>query len=84
MPTTPADRTGASVGCFPVRAAFPVSQAGHLPEAQAVLVVEMAQSQVRLFGGTENYVVTRQFKTLSSPQQRFRAARVRLRRDRGG
>ena len=44
---------------------------GHLPEAQAVLVVEMAESQVRLFGGTENYVVTRQFKTLSSPQQRF-------------
>ncbi len=44
---------------------------GHLPAAQAVLVVEMAKSQVRLFGGTENYVVTRQFKTLSSPQQRF-------------
>ncbi len=44
---------------------------GHLPEAQAVLVVEMAKSQVRLFGGTDNYVVTRQFKTLSSPEQRF-------------
>lgn len=44
---------------------------GHLPEPQAVLVVEMAKSQVRLFGGTENYVVTRQFKALSTPGQRF-------------
>ncbi len=48
-----------------------VTGLGHLPEAQAVLVVEMAKSQVRLFGGTDNYVVTRQFKTLSSPEQRF-------------
>jgi hypothetical protein len=29
--TTPAYRTGALVGCFPVRAAFPVSQAGRHP-----------------------------------------------------
>src|SRR5271163_882429 len=28
VPTTPADRPGASVGCFPVRTAFPVLQAG--------------------------------------------------------
>ena len=28
---TPADRTGALVGCFPARAAFPVSQAGRHP-----------------------------------------------------
>lgn len=44
---------------------------GHLPEPQAVLVVEIAKSQVRLFGGTENYVVTRQFKEMSTPAQRF-------------
>ena len=31
VPTTPADRAGASVGCFPARAAFPVSQAGRRP-----------------------------------------------------
>ena len=31
VPTTPADRTGALVGCFPVRAAFPESQAGRHP-----------------------------------------------------
>ncbi len=31
LPTTPAERTAASVGCFPARAAFPVSQAGRRP-----------------------------------------------------
>ena len=44
---------------------------GHLPEAQAVLVVEMARQQVRLFGGTQNYTITRQFRELSTPQQRI-------------
>ena len=31
VPTTPADRTGAHVDCFPIRAAFPVIQAGRHP-----------------------------------------------------
>src|SRR2546423_9209602 len=31
VPTTPADRTGARVDCFPVHAAFPVMQAGRHP-----------------------------------------------------
>src|SRR3954468_16485444 len=31
VPTTPADRTGARVDCFPIRAAFPVLQAGQHP-----------------------------------------------------
>ena len=44
---------------------------GHLPEAQAVLVVEIAKNQVRLFGGTENYVVTRRFRELSTTEQRL-------------
>ncbi len=44
---------------------------GHVPEPQAILVVEMAKSQVCLFGGTDNYVVTRQFKELATPEQRF-------------
>lgn len=43
---------------------------GHLPDAQAVLVVEMAKHQVRLFGGTQNYVVTRRFRDLSTSAQR--------------
>jgi uncharacterized tellurite resistance protein B-like protein len=41
-----------------------------LPEAEAALVVEIAKSQTRLLGGTENYVVTREFKSASSREQR--------------
>src|SRR4026209_338393 len=33
-----------------------VRREGDLPEAQAVLVVEMAKSQSRLSGGTENFL----------------------------
>ena len=38
-----------------------VMEWGHLPEEQAVLVVQIANSQSRLFGGTENFLVTREF-----------------------
>ena len=44
---------------------------GHLPEAQAVLVVEMAKHQVRLFGGDQNYLVTRRFRDLATSEQRI-------------
>ena len=44
---------------------------GHLPEPQAVLVVEMAKHQVRLFGGAQNYLVTRTFRELSTSEQRI-------------
>jgi uncharacterized tellurite resistance protein B-like protein len=47
-----------------------VRDLGHLPEAQAVLVVEIAKSQVRLFGGTENFLVTRRFKEMTTREQR--------------
>lgn len=47
-----------------------VQDLGHLTEAQAVLVVEIAKSQVRLFGATENYLVVRRFKEMSTPTQR--------------
>ena len=43
-----------------------------LSEAEAALVVEIAKSQARLLGGTENYVVTREFKSISTPEQRGR------------
>ena len=48
-----------------------VSELGHLPEAQARLVVHIARSQNELFGGTEDYLVTRQFKSMSTPAQRL-------------
>jgi uncharacterized tellurite resistance protein B-like protein len=47
-----------------------VHRIGHLPEEQAVLVVQIAKSQNRLFGGTENFLVTREFKQIASPRQR--------------
>ena len=48
-----------------------VQKLGHLPEAQAVLVVEIAKSQTRLFGGTENYLVTREFREIATAEQRL-------------
>ena len=47
-----------------------VCELGHLPEEQAILVVQIAKSQNRLFGGTENFIVTREFKELASREQK--------------
>jgi uncharacterized tellurite resistance protein B-like protein len=47
-----------------------VQRFGHLTEPQAVLVVEIAKSQNRLFGGTENFLVTREFRTIASDDER--------------
>jgi len=43
---------------------------GGLPEEQAVLTVQIAKSQSRLFGGTENFSVTKLFKEMSDHAQR--------------
>lgn len=42
-----------------------------LPEEQAVLVVQIAKTQATLFGGTENFLVTQEFKDMSSLDQRL-------------
>jgi uncharacterized tellurite resistance protein B-like protein len=47
-----------------------VSELANLAPDEAELVVEIARSQVRMLGGTENYVVTREFKNLSTRVQR--------------
>jgi len=47
-----------------------VERVGHLPEAQAIVVVEIAKSQNRLFGGTENFLVTREFREIATDEQR--------------
>jgi len=47
-----------------------VRDIGQLPEAQAVLVVEIAKHQSELYGGTEDYLVTREFASRSSSEQR--------------
>ena len=48
-----------------------VVEHGGLSEPQAVLVAEMARSQSLLYGGTEDYLVTRQFKELSTDEDRL-------------
>jgi uncharacterized tellurite resistance protein B-like protein len=47
-----------------------VMRYGGLSQAQAVLVVQIAKSQANLFGATENFLVTRQFKTMTTPEER--------------
>ena len=44
-------------------------------EAEAVLVVEAAKQQARLFGSTEDYLVTREFKAISTMEERERLLR---------
>jgi uncharacterized tellurite resistance protein B-like protein len=46
-------------------------QFGGLDTAQAVLVVEMAKLQALVNGGTEDFVVTREFRSISTPGQRL-------------
>ena len=43
---------------------------GHLPEEQAVLVVQIAKHQNMLFGGTENFIVTRMFRDAATREQK--------------
>ncbi len=42
-----------------------------LPEEQAIIVVQMAKTQSRLFGGTENYLVAKEFNKLASREQKL-------------
>lgn len=47
-----------------------VAEHGGLPEAQAILVAQIARNQSLLYSGTEDYLVTRQFRELSTQQDR--------------
>jgi uncharacterized tellurite resistance protein B-like protein len=47
-----------------------VAEVAELTPAEAALVVEIAKSQARLLGGTDNYTVTREYRTVSTPDQR--------------
>jgi uncharacterized tellurite resistance protein B-like protein len=48
-----------------------VAEHGGLPESQAVLVAEIARNQSLLYGATEDYLVTRQFRELASAEDRL-------------
>jgi uncharacterized tellurite resistance protein B-like protein len=47
------------------------SEYGGLEPAQSVLVVQMAKLQARVHGGTEDFVVTREFRSISTREQRL-------------
>lgn len=47
-----------------------------ISEAEAVIVVEIARQQARLFGSTEDFLVTREFKRVSTPEQRLGVLRA--------
>jgi uncharacterized tellurite resistance protein B-like protein len=47
-----------------------VVEVGHLSEAQAVLVVEMARNMNEIYGATDDYVVTREFAQHATVEQR--------------
>jgi uncharacterized tellurite resistance protein B-like protein len=42
---------------------------GHLPQEQAVLAVQIAKAQHRLAGGTESFLVTREFREIATKEQ---------------
>ena len=47
-----------------------VRERGHLSGQQAVLVVEIAKRYIRLFGGTENFLITREFRDIATDDER--------------
>ena len=47
-----------------------VKTLAHLSDPEAALVVQIAKSQAQHLGGTENYVVTREFRQNATKQQR--------------
>jgi uncharacterized tellurite resistance protein B-like protein len=49
-----------------------IREAASLNKEEAEVVVEIATSQISEFGGTENYLVTREFRKVSTREQRVR------------
>ena len=47
-----------------------LAEVGQLTEAQATLAVEIAKAQKRLAGGTEDFLVTREFRQIASEDER--------------
>ena len=48
-----------------------VAREGHLPDGQAKLVVEIAKAQSVLFGGVEDFQVTREFSSRASHDEKL-------------
>ena len=48
-----------------------VMERGRLPENQSVIVIQLAKTQNILFGGTENYLVSREFNSIASHEEKM-------------
>ncbi len=48
-----------------------VMERGQMPEEQAVLVVQIARAQNLMFGGTEDFLVARQFAAMATREQKL-------------
>jgi uncharacterized tellurite resistance protein B-like protein len=48
-----------------------LAERGALPPEQAIIVVQMAKTQSILFGGTENFLVTREFNRIATREQKL-------------
>ena len=48
-----------------------VAEQGGMPEEQAIIAVQIAKTQNKLFGGTENFLVTREFNKIASLDQKL-------------
>ncbi len=48
-----------------------VMREGKLAEEQAIIVVQMAKTQSHLFGGIEDFVVTREFNAIASYEEKL-------------
>ncbi len=52
-----------------------VMEVGGLPAQQAIVVVQMAKTHTTVFGGTENFLVTREFKQIAGRDQKLALVR---------
>ena len=48
-----------------------IRERGGLTEEQAVLVLQIAKTQAALFGGTENFLVSREFNKIATREQKL-------------
>ena len=48
-----------------------IKERGGLPEEQALIVVQTAKTRAQLFGGTENFLVTREFSRIATREQKL-------------
>ena len=53
-----------------------VVETGAIPEAEAVLVVEMAKTQSKLYGATEDYIITRDWSSRATTDQKLALLRA--------